>query len=94
MLKACRDTGIPFVTTYHGAYSDGSRAKRLYNSVMTRGARVIAASGFIAELVLNDAQLSRLVLSDQATDEERKTIGTGRVTASLSLRQTFGAQAV
>ncbi len=55
--------------------------------------RPVEDGGFIAELVLNDAQLSRLVLSDQATDEERKTIGTGRVTASLSLRQTFGAQA-
>lgn len=51
VLAACRRTGIPFVTTYHGAYSDGSRAKRLYNSVMVRGARVIAASGFIADLV-------------------------------------------
>ncbi|HTI01415.1 MAG TPA: glycosyltransferase family 4 protein [Acidisoma sp.] len=51
VLKACQATGIPFVTTYHGAYSEGSRSKRLYNSVMTRGARVIAASGFIADLV-------------------------------------------
>ena len=51
VLEACRRTGTPFVTTYHGAYSDGSRAKRLYNSVMVRGARVIAASGFIADLV-------------------------------------------
>lgn len=53
VLLACRRTGVPFVTTYHGAYSDGSRAKRLYNSVMVRGARVIAASGFIADLIRN-----------------------------------------
>jgi glycosyltransferase involved in cell wall biosynthesis len=48
---ACRRTGVPFVTTYHGTYSDKGFGKRSYNSVMTRGARVIAASGFIADLV-------------------------------------------
>ncbi len=48
---ACRRTGVPFVTTYHGAYSDEGLGKRRYNSVMARGARVIAASGFIAGLI-------------------------------------------
>jgi glycosyltransferase involved in cell wall biosynthesis len=40
-----------FVTTYHGAYSEGFPGKRLYNSVMARGERVIAISDFIADLV-------------------------------------------
>jgi glycosyltransferase involved in cell wall biosynthesis len=48
---ACRRLGVPFVTTYHGAYSDKGWGKRRYNSVMARGARVIAASAFIADLV-------------------------------------------
>ena len=48
---ACRRAGVPFVTTYHGTYSDKGWGKRRYNSVMARGARVIAASGFIADLV-------------------------------------------
>jgi glycosyltransferase involved in cell wall biosynthesis len=48
---ACRRTGVPFVTTYHGAYSDKGWGKRRYNSVMARGARVIAASAFIADLL-------------------------------------------
>jgi glycosyltransferase involved in cell wall biosynthesis len=48
---ACRRTGVPFVTTYHGAYSDEGWGKRRYNSIMARGVRVIAASGFIADLV-------------------------------------------
>ena len=52
-----------------------------------------AAGGYIADLVLHDAELSRLVLSENASDEERQTIGTGRVTASLSLQETFGPQA-
>jgi glycosyltransferase involved in cell wall biosynthesis len=50
---ACRRLGVPFVTTYHGAYSDSGWGKRRYNSIMARGARVIAASGFIADLVRN-----------------------------------------
>jgi glycosyltransferase involved in cell wall biosynthesis len=48
---ACRRAGLPFVTTYHGVYSDKGWGKRRYNSVMARGARVIAASGFIADLL-------------------------------------------
>ncbi len=42
---------IPLVTTYHGAYSEGSKLKRAYNSVMASGQRVIAVSAYIAELI-------------------------------------------
>jgi glycosyltransferase involved in cell wall biosynthesis len=48
---ACRRTGVPFVTTYHGTYGEGVPLKRLYNSVMARGRIVIAASHFIADLI-------------------------------------------
>ena len=50
-LMAARRAGLPFVTTYHGAYNEGFPGKRLYNSVMARGDRVIAISHFIAELI-------------------------------------------
>ena len=50
-LLAARRTGARFVTTYHGAYNEGFPGKRLYNSVMARGERVIAISRFIAELI-------------------------------------------
>jgi len=50
-LLAARRMGLPFVTTYHGAYNEGFPGKRLYNSVMARGDRVIAISHFIAELI-------------------------------------------
>lgn len=49
--RAARRAGVPFVTTYHGAYSEGFPGKRLYNSVMARGERVIAISRFIADLI-------------------------------------------
>ncbi len=48
---AARRAGVPLVTTYHGTYSEDLPGKRLYNSVMARGARVIAPSRFVAELV-------------------------------------------
>jgi glycosyltransferase involved in cell wall biosynthesis len=50
-LMAARRTRVPFVTTYHGAYSEKSAAKRLYNSVMARGDLVIANSHYTADLI-------------------------------------------
>jgi glycosyltransferase involved in cell wall biosynthesis len=62
---AARRARCRFVTTYHGAYSEGAPFKRLYNSVMARGERVIAISGFIAELVeerhLPDSDIIRII---------------------------------
>ncbi|MDB5415325.1 MAG: glycosyl transferase [Rubritepida sp.] len=48
-LFAARRRGIPFVTTYHGTYGEGWPGKRLYNSIMARGDRVIAISRHIAD---------------------------------------------
>jgi glycosyltransferase involved in cell wall biosynthesis len=50
-LLACRRAGVPFVTTYHGIYGETNSLKRLYNSVMVRGAAVIANSQYTAELI-------------------------------------------
>ncbi len=45
---AAKRTGTPFVTTFHGTYGATNWLKRWYNSIMTRGDRVIAISAFIA----------------------------------------------
>ena len=50
-LAAARRVSVPFVTTYHGAYGESNRLKRLYNSVMARGDVVIANSRFTAGLI-------------------------------------------
>jgi glycosyltransferase involved in cell wall biosynthesis len=50
-LLAARATGRPFVTTYHGAYAEKNRLKRLYNSVMARSDAVIANSAYTAGLI-------------------------------------------
>ena len=47
-LRAARRAGVPFVTTYHGAYDETNALKRLYNGVMARGDVVIANSRYTA----------------------------------------------
>jgi glycosyltransferase involved in cell wall biosynthesis len=50
-LAATRRTGTAFVTTYHSEYSERSRLKSLYNSVMVRSDTVIAVSHSMARLI-------------------------------------------
>jgi len=71
-LLAARWTGKPFVTTYHGAYSESTAAKRLYNSVMARGDAVIANSYYTADLIRMryGTPLSRLRVIYRGLDPE------------------------
>lgn len=46
---AAKSTLIPFVTTYHGIYNGKGALKKFYNSIMTRGNRVIANSLYTAK---------------------------------------------
>lgn len=72
-LMAARGAKIPFVTTYHGAYGTESAPKRLYNSVMARGDRVIANSQYTADVIASyypQAQ-NRLVVIPRGTDFAR-----------------------
>lgn len=49
-LAAANRTGAHFMTTFHGTYNlGGFGLKHFYNSVMTKGERVVAISEFIAE---------------------------------------------
>ncbi|HUB49051.1 MAG TPA: glycosyltransferase family 4 protein [Acetobacteraceae bacterium] len=49
---ATRRTSTRFITTYHGTYAEDLPFKRRYNAVMAKGEIVIAASRFVAELVI------------------------------------------
>jgi glycosyltransferase involved in cell wall biosynthesis len=44
---AARRERVAFMTTFHGTYNFGNPFKRYYNSIMAKGARVIAISEFI-----------------------------------------------
>lgn len=50
-LIATRRAAVPYVTTYHGAYSERGRLKNLYNSVMARSDIVIANSAYTAQSI-------------------------------------------
>lgn len=48
---AARWSGVPFLTSWYKAFSERNAFKRFYNSVMTRGDRVVAVSDQIAEII-------------------------------------------
>jgi glycosyltransferase involved in cell wall biosynthesis len=50
-MMAARRAGVPFVTTYHGAYNERTSLKRAYNSVMAKGDIVIANSRYTKDLI-------------------------------------------
>lgn len=52
---AAKETGVPFVTTFHGIYSLGPFGlKKFYNRVMADGEIVIAVSNFVREHILEN----------------------------------------
>lgn len=69
-LLAARRAGVPFVTTYHGTYNAGSALKRMYNSIMARGDRVIANSHFIADRIRTEHAIpaERIVVIPRGID--------------------------
>ncbi len=54
--RAARRAGTPFITTFHATYNLGLPLKRLYNSVMADGERVIAISNYIARHAIQTYQ--------------------------------------
>lgn len=69
-MFAAQRTGKHFVTTFHGTYNGSRGAKKLYNSVMARGEKVIAISDFIAQHVrgVYRVEPSRLVTVPRGID--------------------------
>jgi glycosyltransferase involved in cell wall biosynthesis len=67
---ACRRTEAHFVTTYHGAYAENLPFKRRYNAIMASGERVIAASRFMADLIVrrHQADPARIRLIPRGVD--------------------------
>jgi glycosyltransferase involved in cell wall biosynthesis len=92
-LLAARRTGAHFVTTYHGAYNEALPGKRLYNSVMARGERVIAISRFIAELVAarHGTPASRIRLIPRGVDPRRFDPAAVPAARVLAQREAWGA---
>ena len=91
-LMAARRVGLPFVTTYHGAYNEGFPGKRFYNSVMARGDRVIAISHFIADLIRarHGVEEARLRVIPRGVDPRRFDPGLVSAERLVALRAAWG----
>lgn len=92
-LGAVTRTGTPFVTTYHGVYSDRSAIKARYNSVMAMGDRVIANSAYTAGHILErypDAQ-GRIVTIHRGVDLRLFAPEAVEPERVRTLRETWGA---
>lgn len=50
-LVAAKLTRVPFVTSWYKGFREQNALKRLYNSVMARGDRIVAVSDQLAELI-------------------------------------------
>ena len=89
---AAKRAGVPFVTTYHGSYSERSWFKHQYNRIMVSGDRVIAISEFIATLIKRRYQTpdERLRIIHRGADLDQfnaSAIGAGRL---LELQRAWG----
>ena len=91
-LGACRKTGRPFVTTYHGAYSGRSALKLRYNSVMARGDIIIANSQFTADAIerVYPFARGRLTVIPRGTDLARFAPTAVERARVMRLREAWG----
>src|SRR5690349_20825994 len=87
-----RLTGIPFVTSWYKGFREQNIFKRLYNSVMARGDRIIAVSDQLAELISHRYGISwgRINVVPLAVDLQRfdpQNVSHERVD---TIRRSFG----
>lgn len=84
--RAARRNGVPFVTTFHQRPAARTALKRLYNSVMVRGDRVIAISHYIAERLVADYGLDPARLRVIQRGVDLSLFDPDRVTAERLIR--------
>jgi glycosyltransferase involved in cell wall biosynthesis len=89
---AARRTGAVFMTTHHASHEESGVLKRLYNSVMVRGAAVIAVSDWVAELIRRRYLVpeERIHVIHRSVDPERfdpNSVASARIRA---LADTWG----
>lgn len=56
--KACKNTDAHFMTTCHAPYNINGEIKRHYNSIMTKGERIIAISHMVADYMQMNYRLN------------------------------------
>ncbi len=56
---AAKSTGVKLITTFHGIYNFKNGIKKFYNSVMTKGERIIAVSNFVRDHIINNYAVNK-----------------------------------
>jgi glycosyltransferase involved in cell wall biosynthesis len=56
---ACKKTAARYMSTCHAPYNINGKAKLFYNSIMTRGERVIAISNHVANYMLQNYKIDK-----------------------------------
>lgn len=89
-----RATGVPLITTWYKGFREQNLFKRLYNSAMVRGERVIAVSDQIAELIAerHGTPAEKIVVVPASIDLARfdpAVVSTERVDA---IRRSWGVK--
>ena len=92
---AARARGIPFLTSWYKGFREQNALKRLYNSVMARGDRIVAVSDQLAELISERYHIpsSRIEVMPASIDLslfDPAAISSERVD---TMRRTFGVTA-
>ncbi len=92
---AARRAGVPYVTTFHNAYGAENWFKRIYNTAMAKGDRVIAISHFVADYIRDHYRVPENILRiiPRGVDTERfdpAIVDEGRV---APLRQNWNLPA-
>lgn len=67
---AAKALGLPFITTYHGIYSERSALKKWYNSIMVSGDAVIANSHYTASIIAERYGSQNVHVVHRGTDME------------------------
>lgn len=90
-ILAARHLKIPFLTTYHGIYSEKTALKRWYNSVMVAGDAVIANSTYTRDLILSryDVPADKVHIIHRGTDLDLFDPATVCENEQISLRQKW-----
>ena len=89
---ACKVTGVPFLTTFHGTHKIQNCLKKFYNSSMVKGQRVIAISQFIRQHIIENYKISDelIDIASRGFDPERFDPDVYSVDQKIALRHKLG----
>ena len=89
---AARMSRVPLLTTWYKGFREQNVFKRLYNSVMVRGERVIAVSDQIAELIVERYRVApdRIAVVPTSIDADRFDPAAVPVTRVEAMRRAWG----